>query len=102
MKITIDTQHDTYEDIKKVLHILSGIIDKRELGEVSSNYSAQSLAPVDTSNLMNMFDAPASTAANVSVKEVPNTPPDFSSFLNITSSKAIPEKRVERPQIEVY
>ena len=31
MRITIDTQHDTYDDIKKVLHILSGIIDQKGL-----------------------------------------------------------------------
>src|SRR3989338_4858438 len=101
MKITIDTQHDTYEDIKKVLHILSGIIDKKELGEVSSNYAAPASAPVDTSNMMNMFDSSAGVISSASVKEVPNTPPDFSSFLNITNGK-VPEKRLDRPQIEVY
>src|SRR3989338_4619682 len=101
MRITIDTQHDTYDDIKKVLHILSGIIDQKGLGNVSSNYVAPPSAPVDTSNMMSMFDSSVSTAPAVSVKEVPNTPPDFSSFLNITGSKSVPEKRIERPQIEV-
>ena len=101
MKITIDTQHDTYEDIKKVLYILSGIIDKKELGEVSSNYGISSSTPTaDTTNLMSMFDS--SSASSTPVKEVLNTPPDFSSFLNIAAGKNVPEKRLDRPQIEVY
>ena len=65
MKLTIDTQVDTYEDIKKVLHILNGILEKKD-GGISSNFGVESYggssssgtsssASGDTSNLMSMF-----------------------------------------------
>ncbi len=90
MKITIDTQADTYEDIRKVLHILSSILEKK--GEAGTNFS-ESGTSTDTSNLMSMFGDNPSSA--------PNTPPDFSSFLNLSAGK-VPEKKIERPQIQVY
>ena len=91
MKLTIDTQTDTFEDIKKVMHILSGIIERKELGVVSSNYVPES-KPADTANLMSMFnDTPSASS-------VPDTPPDFSSFLNLTKK---PEER-KMPRVEVF
>lgn len=82
MKITIDTQHDTYEDIRKVLHILTGILEQK--GSIVENS-----APVDTANLMGMFDSGTNeNNANTlpSPKELP-------------SLKGIPP---ERPKIELY
>ena len=88
MKLTIDTQSDTFEDIKKVMHILSGIIERKEIGGMSSNYAGEN-KPTDTTNLMNMFNA---------APAVPDTPPDFSSFLNLTKKQE--EKRL--PRVEVF
>ena len=88
MKLTIDTQADTFEDIKKVMHILSGIIERKEIGGMSSNYAGES-KPTDTTNLMNMFNA---------APAVPDTPPDFSSFLNLTKQ----ERKEDLPRVELY
>ena len=79
MKITIDTQVDTYEDIKKVLHILTGIIDKKEGGEIQINQSSTS---VDTSSMMSMFADDTSK-----VEEKNSTAPDFRPFLNLVDQK---------------
>ena len=91
MKLTIDTQQDSYEDIKKVLHILTSIIQQKE-GNVQSNYTDS--GNPDTANLMSMFD---DTPAQ---KTVPDTPPNFGSFLNLT--KKPEELKKERPTIEFY
>lgn len=93
MKLTIDTQADTFEDIKKVMCILSGIIERKELGVVNSNYTPES-KPTDTTPLMSMFsDTP-------SAPSVPDTPPDFSSFLNLTKKQE--EKKAGLPRVEVF
>ena len=90
MKLTIDTQVDTYEDIKKVLHILNGILEKKD-GGISSNFGVESYggsssssnaASGDTSNLMSMFGDDGSAASNTEKKD---NPPDFSSFLNLVN-----------------
>ena len=98
MKIMIDTQHDTYEDIQKVLHILTGIIQRKEGSDSynqSRNYN-QSSSTTDTSNMMSMFDSTPSGS-----KEIPDTPPDFSSFLNLTNGTKKEEVKGV-PKIEVY
>ena len=93
MKISIDTQTDTFEDIKKVMHILSGIIERKEMGIASSNYASEN-KPTDTTTLMSMFsDAPAAPP-------VPDTPPDFSSFLNLTKKQE--ERKTGLPRVEVF
>ena len=91
MKLTIDTQQDSYEDIKKVLHILTSIIQQKE-GNIQTNFNSP--GNTDTTNLMSMFD---DTAVS---KSVPDTPPNFSSFLNLT--KKPEEIKKERPEIEFY
>ena len=91
MKVTIDTKEDSVEDIRKVLHILTNILQQKG-GEMLSN--AETGSPVDTSNLMSMFD-------DNTAKPVPDTPPDFGSFLSLTGNK-VPEKRIERARVEVY
>ena len=84
MKLTIDTQTDTYEDIKKVLHILTSIIEKN--GSSSSTTSATTSSSTDTTNMMSMFSDDGSTSSTAQ-KEIPDTAPDFSSFLNLTKSQ---------------
>lgn len=76
MKITIDTQVDTYEDVQKVVHILTQILERK--GETVSRGES-----VDTTNLMGMFGDGG-------------TSPDLGNFLTKQ------EKRAERPQVEIY
>ena len=51
MKIMIDTKHDTYEDIKKVIELLSTLVKKETV-----NLFEQNATP---DGLMGMFDADA-------------------------------------------
>ena len=96
MKITIDTQVDTYEDIKKVLHILTNIIEQKESSAPASNFPEKN--PTDTTNLMSMF---TDDSASVQ-KTIPDTPPNFSNFLNLVNGKNNPEPRSDKPRIEFY
>jgi len=89
MKLTIDTQVDTHEDIRKVLQILTSILDKKDP-------LASSAASADTTNLMSMFDD-----SQKGTLETNGNPPDFSSFLNLTSSKK-EDKDDDEAQIEYY
>lgn len=88
MKVTIDTQSDTFDDIKKLLHILTEIIQRKGGGAVNLNQSGNP----DTTNLMSMF-------SDENQKEAPNTPPDFSSFLNLTKKR---EDSDSNHKIEFY
>lgn len=88
MKITIDTQTDTVDDICKILHILTDILQQK--GETLS-----AAAPVDTSNLMSMFDSSAAE------KSVPDAPPDLGSFLNLVNKKE-EIKKDNVPKVMVY
>jgi|SRR3989338_5431008 len=84
MKITIDTQHDTFEDIQKVLHILTGILQPQKGNQITPPPQN-----IDTSSMMNMFsETPPAAPADKA--------PDFSSFLNLT------KKTEEKSQIEFY
>lgn len=102
MRITIDTQHDTYEDIRKVLSILTNIIEKKDSSwNGLSNNPPDSFNNInipqnsDTTNLMNMFDSGSEN------KNILDTPPDFSKFLNLVEKKE--EVRKENvPRIEFF
>jgi len=50
MKVTIDTKHDNYEDIKKILSILTHILEAKE---------PKVNAPIntDTTDMMDMFNS---------------------------------------------
>ncbi len=111
MKITIDTQVDTHEDIRKVLHILTVILDKRENVSSSSSSTSSygssfgssansSSGTADTSSMMNMFAQEEATGAG-SKTEIPDTPPDFSSYLNLTRSSQKKEED-EIPKVEFF
>ena len=93
MKVTIDTQHDSYDDIQKVYSILAGILQRKQ-NNISSN-DERPAENVDTSNLMSMFDTSSSTAD----KNISDKAPDFSSFLNLTKPV---EKKEEQAEIEYY
>lgn len=83
MKLTIDTQVDTHEDIRKVLHILTSILERKD-----------TTSPTDTTNLMGMFDGQKGTI------ETKGSAPDFGSFLNLAEKKS--EKKDDEPRVEYY
>ncbi len=95
MKLTIDTQHDTYEDIQKVLHILTGLIQHKEKQEAAASNSPTA----DTTDLMSMFSGSASLAP--AEKTDTSAPPDFSSFLNLTK-KEEKKENISIPKIEFF
>lgn len=90
MKVTIDTQSDSMDDIKKLLHILTDVLEKKGQGTVATSSN------VDTSNLMSMFSQEPETQPT---REVADTPPNFSSFLNLTKRK---EAQHDEPRVELY
>jgi hypothetical protein len=82
MKVTIDTKEDSHADIKKVLAILSHMINQKEESSISNfnNDTVKEKKNVDTTNMMSMFGS-----TKESVKEVADTPPDFSSLMDLTN-----------------
>ncbi|MBI2146799.1 hypothetical protein HYU22_05675 [Candidatus Woesearchaeota archaeon] len=92
MKLTIDTQHDSYEDIKKVLHILTAIIEHKDSSAPAESGDQAVGQAVDTTNLMDMFSTPTE-------KPTADNPPSFSSFLNLTKKE---EKKEPIPKIEFF
>lgn len=120
MKVTIDTKEDSHEDIKKVLHILNQIIHYKEPSSVGSSLQTPT-EKVDTTNLMSMFGSDSSSPASSATSSLPSTPapsdtleipqsqgatslgipvqddtpPDFSSFLNLTKKEEKKEPKVE-------
>lgn len=87
MKVTIDTQQDTFEDLQKILHLLQGILERK---------TTSPQQPADNSAMMNMFsDEPASATSN-------GTAPDFSSFLQLTKQPEKKEATADTAKIELY
>ena len=96
MKLTIDTKHDTHEDIRKVLHILTHILERKE-GSLDSSTGLNSETgstsePADSSNLMSMFGNPQ--------EQKEDTPPDFSSFMNLVNKKD--DDKEEKPKLQFF
>ena len=87
MKLTIDTQVDTHEDIRKILQILTSILEKKD---------SSPPAAADTTNLMSMF----SEDSQKGTIETKGSAPDFSSFINLTSPKK--ENNDDDSKIEYY
>lgn len=64
MRLTIDTQHDSKEEIRKAIKLLLGIVGTHEVYSNEPAPSAPSLEPSpQMSNMMSMFDAPAASPA---------------------------------------
>ncbi len=91
MKITIDTKEDSQEEIRHAIRLLSHLLEGQ-----GASALIKTAEPVDTANLMNMFSE--SETRGEAKREIPDTPPDFSSFLNLTKNH--PAK--ERTKIEWY
>lgn len=90
MRITIDTKHDSHDDILKVMEILRHLVKKEEKTEA-----------VDTTNLMGMFSDNGSAVTPETKNKIPDTPPDFTSFLNLAQQKK-DNKRDDGPKIEFF
>ena len=86
MKVTFDTQVDSFEDIRKVMHILSSVIERKENGTIENKP-----AP-DTTSLMSMFGEAAPETKT-------DSPPDFSSFLNLTKKG---DDKKDYPRVEIF
>jgi len=95
MRITIDTKHDGHDDILKVMEILCHFVKRDENNPV-----------VDTTNLMGMFSENNLSNNNPEIKtetknNIPDTPPDFTSFLNLAQQKK-DNKKDDGPKIEFF
>ena len=92
MKVTIDTKEDSHEDINKIFQILVSILEKKGLNEHHSTSET-----VDTTNIMNMF------STEQPQKEIPDTPPDFSSLIKLTreGSRKSTNSNTD-PKIEIF
>lgn len=90
MKVTIDTKEDSHEDIRKVLHILTNILENKDLNE-------QKQKVTDTTNMMSMFADPQKSAEPT--KETEGSAPDFSSFLNLQNTE---KKDDDLPKVEYF
>ncbi len=88
MKLTVDTKEDNFEDIRKILQILTSILDKKD--------SALPSTAADTTDLMGMFSDDQKGTI-----ETKGTPPDFSSFLNLGSQKK-ENKDDDEAKLEYY
>jgi len=110
MRITIDTKEDSHEDIKQVLNILSNIIRNKDQTAINE--------PVDTTNMMSMFgnsnqettstqeESSSSTPMSMFTnpepqKEVVDTPPDFTSLLNLAKSNKNQDED-EEPKVQLF
>ena len=99
MKITIDTKEDSHEEIQKVMQILSHFTNKTPI----SNYSSGSLETNGSSNegFMSMFGDSSQEESSQQDTETPDTPPDFSNFLNL-AQKQEEEKKEEKPRLQFF
>ena len=97
MKITIDTQQDKFEDIRQIISLLAGILEKKD-GAISST------APAESTSMMDMF-SDDDTAVKRGIDTSSETPPDFGSFLNLaksSSSSSLPEEKRNIPRVEIF
>jgi hypothetical protein len=108
MKITIDTKHDTHEDIRKVLHILTHILENK--GTIATNTTLETsnntepVKEVNSSNMMSMFANPSpntETETTTATEPVQDIAPNFNSFLNLVDKdqneedENQPEQKIE-------
>ncbi len=78
MKLTIDTKHDSHEEILKAISLLKQLVGQESVTNVS---------PVNTES---MFEETPTTQT----QSTDPTPPDFTSFLNLAQNAApAPEKK---------
>jgi len=92
MKIMIDTQKDTHDDIKKILNILTHILDRKDS---FTEKSPERFPETDSTSMMSMFADPEVKK----VTEPQDRAPDFSSFLNLTRKE---EEKKGQSEIQYF
>ena len=99
MRITIDTKEDSHKEIRKVLHILSGLVENKSYSKYSAHPRQEE--PADTTNMMSMF---SDNSASTPTKTPPATdsPPDFTAFLKLAAQKQEEEKKQNELKIEFF
>ncbi len=88
MRLTIDTKHDSAVEIRHAIEILTKLLEGKEPAPASLLKDNA----VDTAPLMGMFETEE--------KFVPDTAPDFSSFLNLVEKKQ--EQKEKMPRVEFF
>lgn len=94
MKITIDTKEDTHHEIRKVLGLLTDLLNKEQADPRRRSFAEPQESTPDSASMMSMFD-------QEETKSVPDTAPDFTSFLNLANRKEKKEEWKE-PKIEFF
>ncbi len=89
MKITIDTKHDSHDEMQHAIDILTNIIRKQQR-------QVPAAAPVESPGMMNMFAEPSPEP----VEAKPDTAPDFTSFLNL--AKNAQQEKDADPKVELF
>ncbi|HLD01076.1 MAG TPA: hypothetical protein VJC39_04990 [Candidatus Nanoarchaeia archaeon] len=96
MKVTIDTKEDSQEDIRKVFHLLKEILNNTKPETFKSTLSEST----DSAALMKLFSNENTSSLGLTsqvnpsetIREVPDTPPNFSSFINLTRENKVEYK----------
>ncbi len=91
MRVTIDTKHDSLEEIKKVVALLSEMIHKQSSSNSSGNSMLDFNLPAGNSNsadassggMMNMFDLPDSGISSNKQEAVSSSEAPFGSLAGI-------------------
>ncbi len=112
MKITIDTKTDSHEEIKRAIQLLSYLIKKDnfnrdrivsnstnlDIGESLNNASNESNA------FASMFGGNTEKKEEKFTKTIPDTPPNFNSFLNLVNDNEKKENNDEDdpPKITLF
>jgi hypothetical protein len=104
MIITIDTQKDSPQEIKKLMAMLQALVN--ESGSYSSyeNYPGSNTpaSPEQTTNMMSMFGDDSGSSSVTAANATPGTAPNFGSFLNLVDKKAASKKYLDEPKLEFY
>ena len=90
MKITIDTTVDSHEDIRKVLEILHHVVQKKNNTDTTpmmGMFNSEE-TKTDSTDMMSMF-----SSQETERKEIPDTPPDFTSLINLRNQEENKEVR---------
>ena len=110
MKITIDTKEDTHHEIRKVLGLLTDLLNKERVDPRHRSFSEQPQEnnSEDTTSMMSMFNSPNrevqedKLAWTEEPKEVADTAPDFTSFLNLANKQQEEKKDDGEPKIQFF
>jgi len=104
MIITIDTQKDSPQEMRKLIAMLQALVGESNNYSHYENYNNPSTTPASveqTTNMMSMFGDAGSSVASGN-NNVSGTAPNFGSFLNLVDKKAASKKYLDEPKVEMY